>query len=233
MPKKAKPKKIKVKPKKAKPKKKTKPRTKIKVKPKQATKPKKQTPKRKSATKKFDLKPFVAKEFTSNQDAWKYVLVYFRENLPMILAQSREPQCVVFDIDHTVTIPYPDHREITSLFVLPLYNLFRFYKIPIYFVTARPLFSFNMQATKDELAHFGFIGYAGLAMIPPQTDVRAFKLGERNRLRQTYNILFNVGDEWTDLTAEPVPSKYTRSMLLRHLEPRSEWSLKLVKSAIL
>ncbi len=186
--------------------------------------------------------------FSANEDAWIFVYNYFKQYLNMLLlayATTGQQPCVIFDIDHTVLYYWtpliasmtPAHlmgpmivrRElrITSSIVLNLYNLFLHYKIPIYFVTGRPLSKTNIKITEEELATLGFKNYKQIYYMPNVfDDVGSYKQRARESLKP---VLFNVGDQWTDFVNAPVDKKYDdNAFLLFKMEPGCDWGLKLI-----
>lgn len=162
-----------------------------------------------------------------------------------MLLRSYENQkikpCVVFDIDHTVLhyrtvfglvngVGVGELRS-TSPHVLQLYQLFRSNKIPIYFVTGRPFSKATKTATERELATLGLTDYQDLYFMPSILhDVGSYKESARDVLRRKHTILFNVGDQWTDMCNAPVDEAAyeNTACLMYNVEPKTDWSLKLI-----
>jgi len=103
--------------------------------------------------------------------------------------------------------------------------------LPIYFVTARPLFPFNEAWTQKELQSLGLLEYQGIFFMPlSNTNVGLYKKGVRNQLKQRHTILFNAGDQWTDFTNEDIDDdKYNQPMIVYNIEPKCDWGLKVVE----
>jgi len=190
-------------------------------------------------TKKFVLDRHIVQRFAANDEAWRYMFHHFQQHLPILLYSytlANQRPCVIFDIDFTVLqysmfMKPPNGLRLTSPYVRLLYNLFRTYKVPIYFVTARPLFPFNEAWTQKELQSLGLVDYQGIFFMPmSQTSVGLYKQGIRNQLKQKYTVLFNAGDQWTDFTNEDIDDNaYNQPMVLYNIEPKSDWSLKLIE----
>ena len=106
---------------------------------------------------------------------------------------------VVFDIDDTAINTstrgdvHPEFKQVYDIAVQHGYNIF--------FVTARPEHSVNVQWTVQQLLASGFLKIDGLRLMPPAEKydtIEAFSLYKyRTRydiFNAEYNIVLNVGD---------------------------------------
>ena len=181
----------------------------------------------------------IKRKFATNEKAWTHAYNYFRHFLPIILrayATAKKKTCVVFDIDFTV-LHYSsplNTRELrlSSPHALKLYDLFCTNNVPIYFVTARVLSKLAIDITRQELEHVGFKDYTMIYFMPSaQDNVGYYKETMRDVLRSQYHILFNAGDQWTDICNRPVENeeKYNdQAYMMYGVEPGCDWGLKLI-----
>jgi hypothetical protein len=196
----------------------------------QTYRPKKVAP----PTSPFLLTNHIRQSFPTDRQGIFFAYNFFRSILDKYVQEmkhSRTYYSVVFDIDNTVLeyvqYTYGTQLRLKSPYVLQLYNLFLKHKIPIYFVTARPNSPTGSHTTVRELQQLGFQSYKGIYYMPSINDnIGAFKAAVRSRLAP---ILFSVGDQWTDMTNEPIlPSYDYKCYWLQKLEPGCEWALKFM-----
>lgn len=195
----------------------------------------------------IDLKSHIKYRFDNNESAWLFMYNYFNQFLQTLLVSYvaiGQTPCVVFDIDHTVlqyktpifTNSQSKLKELrlTSSIARHLYHLFLTHNVPIYFVTARPQTPINIQTTEKELSTLGFTNYKRIFYMPPTNtqDIQTYVGNYKQSVRQTLKpILFNVGDQWTDILNVPIDEKKydeTEAYVLYNAEPDCDWALKLI-----
>jgi predicted secreted acid phosphatase len=108
---------------------------------------------------------------------------------------------IVFDIDDTILIGYPQKPDVA---VWKLYKLAQKMGYSIFFVTARVLMNDNYKHTMKQLKELGFGHYNGLYLMGPEylkePDFSLYKYRIRQGLHDAgYNIVLNMGDTWHDL----------------------------------
>lgn len=192
---------------------------------------------------KLSLPSHIKQRFLQNEDAWIFVFRYFYQYLP-VLRQSIQKPCVIFDIDHTVlqyrsplgrvfaggTIHHGLELRPTSKYMVGLFQMFRAQKVPIYFVTGRPMSKVTKAGTERELETLGLTGYETIHFMPSVLfDVGTFKESVRAQLRERHHVLFNVGDQWTDIANVRMDDSYDNvACLLYGVESNCDWALKLI-----
>jgi len=197
---------------------------------------------------KQSLPKHIKHRFSDNESAWSFVFRYFFQYLPVLVQSYRttghEP-CVIFDIDQTVLqyqsplgviykggpVTHTFELRLMSHYVKGLYELFQSHGIPIYFVTGRPFSKATKLNTEREFKALGLAGYRDIYFMPSVLhDVGIFKESVRDQLRDKHVILFNVGDQWTDVVNMPIDETPDDGMacLLFNVEPKCDWSLKLI-----
>ncbi|MCH9717265.1 MAG: HAD family acid phosphatase [Gammaproteobacteria bacterium] len=149
---------------------------------------------------------------------------------------------VVFDIDDTVLTYDPrswcKSKRIKA--IATLYDYCLTHGIPVIFITARMWSQESQRYTQQQLACLNMGVYTKLYMRPPQVGTWAgisrFKANARRDAAQDYNILLNMGDQWSDLfetsnesILDTLDQQYRNKYIL--YKPRSTetatWALKL------
>jgi hypothetical protein len=142
-----------------------------------------------------------------------------RARLDELLPTSKRP-ALVLDIDDTALSTYSLQRRLFFGFmeeewdrwmadqsppanrgILDLYEYAQKRGVAVFFVTGRR--EFARTATERQLRTAGYDTWAGLELKPThyqQQSVVPYKAGARERIEaQGYDILVNVGDQWSDL----------------------------------
>ncbi len=112
---------------------------------------------------------------------------------------------VVFDIDDTVLTYHPT-SWCKAKRIKPIANLYDHclrHDIPVIFITARLWSPESQGYTQQQLSCLNMGIYTKLYMRPSRfntwPDISRFKANARKDAAQDHNILFNVGDQWSDL----------------------------------
>jgi hypothetical protein len=127
---------------------------------------------------------------------------------------DRRSMCGIMDIDGTILTDRGENRvPMRSTMLYDIFNRCRQMKIPIYIITARPDGKHQRQWTKKQLAQCGYEPdtYEELIMMPTEElqkmkqvngwNFSDYKFKARQRIGQQLNkaIIFNIGDQWSDL----------------------------------
>jgi len=157
-------------------------------------------------------------------DALK-VLSFLGQWLRKMLKTPDDHYAAVFDIDHTILKPDPEHDDL-SIPLLPWQALYRFLiqnNVHVFFVTARVGTPSNLAATKLELNELGYLQYDNIYFLNPAYTqmfksafqgrgpkqqiaqhnlIGGFKWFCRQHIAQLgYTILLNTGDTMWDCAA--------------------------------
>lgn len=126
----------------------------------------------------------------------------FAKYITKILKSAKRGDAVVFDIDDTV-LTLTMVGSVPKKQIKAIYDRAVSKGIPVFFVTARIDTPSNERFTRQELARLGFRDYEGLYMRPrgyqSVVDISRAKAQARRDIAKSYNILLNVGDQWTDV----------------------------------
>lgn len=167
--------------------------------------------------------------------------LYPRINQILKSARPRK-HAVVFDIDATVL--YNSSSSYCgadpNFNVQWIYDYCVQHAIPVYFVTARVNSAKNRKATINQLTCMGFNTYKKLYMRPQHVSnwaqISQFKANARRNISRDYEILLNVGDNWSDLHEVDNAAALTRAQEMSRgqyvlFKPfgESKWALKLVE----
>ena len=120
---------------------------------------------------------------------------------------------IVLDIDDTMI--YSNTKKSIKE-IKKIYNSAKNNKITIFIITARFKNEFNIKHTRNELVSNGFGYFNRLFLMPYEyflnNKIGLYKSQARNWISQKYQIILNIGDQWTDIYPHgaliKMPNKY-------------------------
>lgn len=161
---------------------------------------------------------------------------------------DRRSMCAIMDIDGTILKDRGEGRmPARNNMLYDLFNRCRQMKIPIYIITARPDGREQRKWTKTQLSQCGYEPhmYEELIMMPthelqkmkqhPDWNFSDYKFKARQRIGQNLkkSIIFNIGDQWSDLfrTGMCCPNKQEekRAKVLENLPNEGVYAASLLE----
>ena len=122
--------------------------------------------------------------------------------------------CAVFDIDHTLV----NETENPIKEIISLFQFCNNVKVPCFIVTARLKSATNFEHTTKMLERNNVNKYVKMFMMNREKEVTfdsvaRFKRKCRNTIEREYKIVFNIGDQWSDLGSTSQLQSLSREVL--------------------